>query len=126
MEQLTVGLGPLAETAGEEGRDDPDDEHDDRPNGGVSASHVLMRTPARAISGDDPVAARDANRQAGVMTALKRPKSGRIIAGVCAAIASRYGWSANAVRLVFILSCLLPGPQFLIYIALWIFVPAEK
>jgi phage shock protein C len=30
------------------------------------------------------------------------------------------------VRLVFILSCLLPGPQFLIYIALWTFVPAEK
>ena len=60
------------------------------------------------------------------MAELKRPKSGRIFAGVCAAIAHRYGWRPNVVRIVFILSCLLPGPQFLIYIALWIFVPAEK
>ena len=27
--------------------------------------------------------------------------------------------------LLFVLSCLLPGPQFLIYIVLWIVVPAE-
>ena len=60
------------------------------------------------------------------MAELKRPKSGRVFAGVCAAIANRYGWKPNVVRIVFILSCLLPGPQFLIYIALWIFVPAEK
>ena len=60
------------------------------------------------------------------MAELQRPKSGRVFAGVCAAIANRYGWKPNVVRLVFILSCLLPGPQFLIYIALWIFVPAEK
>ena len=62
----------------------------------------------------------------GIMAELKRPKSGRVFAGVCAAIANRYGWRPNVVRLVFILSCLLPGPQFLIYVALWIFVPAEK
>ena len=62
----------------------------------------------------------------GIMAELKRPKSGRVFAGVCAAIANRYGWKPNVVRLVFILSCLLPGPQFLIYIALWIVVPAEK
>ena len=60
------------------------------------------------------------------MAELQRPKSGRVLAGVCAAIANRFGWRPNVVRLVFILSCLLPGPQFLIYLALWIFVPAEK
>jgi phage shock protein PspC (stress-responsive transcriptional regulator) len=27
------------------------------------------------------------------------------------------------VRLLFVLSCVLPGPQFLIYIALWIIMP---
>jgi phage shock protein PspC (stress-responsive transcriptional regulator) len=27
------------------------------------------------------------------------------------------------MRLIFILSCLLPGPQVLIYIALWVIVP---
>ncbi|HEY8913698.1 PspC domain-containing protein [Lacisediminihabitans sp.] len=57
------------------------------------------------------------------MAELKRPRQGRIIAGVCAGIARRYGWSPTLVRWVFVLSCLLPGPQFLIYIALWILVP---
>jgi phage shock protein PspC (stress-responsive transcriptional regulator) len=60
------------------------------------------------------------------MAELMRPKSGRVIAGVCAGIANRFGWSPTVVRLVFVLSCLLPGPQFLLYIALWIFVPSEK
>jgi phage shock protein PspC (stress-responsive transcriptional regulator) len=59
------------------------------------------------------------------MTTLQRPRTGRVIAGVCAALARRFGWNANVVRLLFILSCLLPGPQFLIYIALWIIVPLE-
>jgi phage shock protein C len=27
------------------------------------------------------------------------------------------------VRLLFVLSCLLPGPQFLIYLALWMIMP---
>lgn len=60
------------------------------------------------------------------MSQLIRPRSGRIIAGVCAALAYRFGWSPLAMRLAFIVSCLLPGPQFIIYIALWIIVPTEK
>jgi len=59
------------------------------------------------------------------MTELVRPKRGRIIAGVCAGIARRFGWSPTAVRLVFLLSCLLPGPQVLAYIVLWVVVPKE-
>ena len=49
----------------------------------------------------------------------------RIIAGVCGGIAERFGWSPTVVRLLFLLSCLLPGPQFVIYIVLWIIVPNE-
>jgi phage shock protein PspC (stress-responsive transcriptional regulator) len=30
---------------------------------------------------------------------------------------------SGTMRFLFVLSCLLPGPQFLIYIALWIVVP---
>lgn len=30
------------------------------------------------------------------------------------------------MRLIFVLSCLLPGPQFLIYLALWLLIPNEK
>ena len=30
------------------------------------------------------------------------------------------------MRLIFVLSCLLPGPQFLLYLALWIVLPDEE
>lgn len=46
-------------------------------------------------------------------------------AGVCAGLARRFGMKSGTVRLLFVLSCLLPGPQFLIYVALWIVVPED-
>jgi phage shock protein C len=58
-------------------------------------------------------------------TVLQRPRTGRIIAGVCAGLARRFGWNANVVRLLFVLSCLLPGPQFIAYVIMWIVIPAE-
>ncbi len=59
------------------------------------------------------------------MEGLTRPRDDRMIAGVCAAIARRFGWSVGTVRLLAILSCLLPGPQVLIYIVLWVLIPEE-
>ncbi|TQS44962.1 PspC domain-containing protein [Cryptosporangium phraense] len=56
---------------------------------------------------------------------LARPRNDRWIAGVCSAIGRRYGLSSNLVRLLFVLSCLLPGPQFLIYLGAWIVIPNE-
>ncbi len=58
-------------------------------------------------------------------TALVRPRSGRMIAGVCAALARRFGMKPWQVRLLFLLSCLLPGPQFVLYIVLWIVLPQQ-
>jgi phage shock protein PspC (stress-responsive transcriptional regulator) len=58
-------------------------------------------------------------------TALERPRRGRMIAGVCAALARRFDMKPWQVRLLFVLSCLLPGPQILLYVALWIILPAE-
>jgi phage shock protein PspC (stress-responsive transcriptional regulator) len=58
-------------------------------------------------------------------TALARPAQGRMIAGVCAALAQRFGMKPWQMRLLFVISCLLPGPQVLIYLALWIILPAE-
>ncbi|MFI6939503.1 PspC domain-containing protein [Streptomyces sp. NPDC050418] len=60
------------------------------------------------------------------MTALARPRNGRMIGGVCAALAKRFGTSATTMRVIFLVSCLLPGPQFLLYLALWALLPAEK
>ena len=59
------------------------------------------------------------------MPGLVRPRSGRLIAGVCAGLAQRFGVSAGAVRLLFVLSVILPGPQVLLYAALWILIPSE-
>ncbi|MEU2564002.1 PspC domain-containing protein [Streptomyces longispororuber] len=59
------------------------------------------------------------------MSALVRPTDGRMIGGVCAALARRFGMSARTMRVIFVLSCLLPGPQFLLYVALWILLPTE-
>ncbi|WP_228807000.1 PspC domain-containing protein, partial [Nocardia cyriacigeorgica] len=47
------------------------------------------------------------------------------IAGVCGGIAEYFGWNAGIVRLAFVLSCLLPGPQFLLYLVLWIIIPKK-
>jgi phage shock protein PspC (stress-responsive transcriptional regulator) len=60
------------------------------------------------------------------MPSLSRPAHDRMIAGVCSGIARRFGLNANVVRLIFVLSMLLPGPQILIYIGGWILIPNES
>ncbi|MFF9866299.1 PspC domain-containing protein [Streptomyces sp. NPDC013953] len=60
------------------------------------------------------------------MAALTRPRDGRMIGGVCAALARRFGTSTTTMRAIFLVSCLLPGPQFLLYLALWMLLPAER
>jgi phage shock protein C len=57
------------------------------------------------------------------MTTITRPQSKKMIAGVCAGLAERYGWRVGKVRLLFVVSCLLPGPQFVLYLILWAIMP---
>jgi phage shock protein PspC (stress-responsive transcriptional regulator) len=56
---------------------------------------------------------------------LVRPRKGRWVAGVCAGIAERFDTSPLLVRVLFVASMIIPGPQFIVYIALWIFIPSE-
>ncbi len=56
---------------------------------------------------------------------LTRPRRGKWIAGVAAAFARRYEWNPLVVRLVVVASFLLPGPQVLAYVALWVLMPRE-
>ncbi len=49
----------------------------------------------------------------------------RVIAGVCAGIAQALVSSPRVVRLFAVLSIILPGPQFLAYVLLWILMPEE-
>ena len=60
------------------------------------------------------------------MEGLYRPRQGRMIAGVCAGLARRFGLSPGLVRVLAVLSCLLPGPQFIAYVILWIMMPNEE
>lgn len=57
--------------------------------------------------------------------ALVRPRRGKVIAGVAAGLAHRFGLSPTLVRVLFVVSMLLPGPQILAYLALWIIMPKE-
>jgi len=60
------------------------------------------------------------------MSKLVRPQSGKIIAGVCAGIANRFGWSVTLVRMLTVASILIPGPQVIIYVILWALIPKES
>jgi phage shock protein PspC (stress-responsive transcriptional regulator) len=54
-----------------------------------------------------------------------RPRDGRIIAGVCAALALRFGWNVTVVRVLALVSFVLPGSQLLIYAICWAVIPSE-
>jgi len=57
---------------------------------------------------------------------LTRPASGKLLGGVCAGLARRFGIPKLAVRLGFVVSILLPGPQILAYAALWVLMPPDR
>ena len=58
-------------------------------------------------------------------TSLQRPRRGKLVAGVCAAVARRWDLPVGRVRLLFVLSMLLPGPQIVAYLIAWIVLPKE-
>ena len=60
------------------------------------------------------------------MSSLYRPRDDRMIAGVCSGIARRFGIEPTIVRILFVASLLLPGPQILIYLAGWLLIPDES
>ncbi|MGM0930369.1 MAG: PspC domain-containing protein [Actinomycetota bacterium] len=57
--------------------------------------------------------------------ALVRPRNGKLIAGVCAALAARFGLPKVLVRLAFVIFGLV-GVGELVYIALWIMIPKAQ
>ena len=58
---------------------------------------------------------------------LVRPREHRMIAGVCAGFAQRYGWDASIVRLVLILAVVFgAGTPLLAYIIAWVVMPNEQ
>lgn len=59
------------------------------------------------------------------MNTLVRPRNGRIIAGVCAALAFRFGLTPTAVRWIAVLATLFLGLSLWFYVVLWIVIPSE-
>jgi phage shock protein C len=88
------------------------------PTGWSGASSI----PA---GGDPAHTAGEQEKGAKMATALQRPVrgQGRVIAGVCAAVADRFGISRTAVRVGFVIFGLV-GAGEVVYIALWVLVPS--
>jgi phage shock protein C len=58
-------------------------------------------------------------------SSLVRPRRGKVLAGVCAAIADRFGISRLLVRLAFVVFGLV-GAGEIAYIAGWLIIPKER
>ena len=56
---------------------------------------------------------------------LVRPRQGKIVAGVLAGLARRFGIGPWTARILFVISMLLPGPQVVAYLVAWIVMPKE-
>ena len=56
---------------------------------------------------------------------LTRDTRHKVIAGVCSGLARRFGLSRTGLRVAFLVSCILPGPQFIAYLLLWALMPAD-
>ena len=61
----------------------------------------------------------------GVVNGLRRTGGDRWIGGVCGGLARATGMEAWAWRLIFTVIFLCGGAGLLLYVLLWIFVPAE-
>jgi phage shock protein C len=55
---------------------------------------------------------------------LSRDRDGRMLGGVCAGIARHYDYDVTVVRIVFVLLALLSGFGIIVYLAMWLLVPA--
>jgi phage shock protein C len=57
---------------------------------------------------------------------LVRPRQGRILGGVCAGLARRFGMGATMMRILFVVTLIvIPGSQLIVYPILWILMPSE-
>ena len=64
----------------------------------------------------------DACRRQGLI----RPRQGRILGGVCAGLARRFGIAPWAMRILFVITLIvIPGSQIIVYPILWILMPSE-
>ena len=67
-----------------------------------------------------------ANRRTMAQTRrLYRSRTNRKLAGVCGGLARYFNTDATLMRVLFVVLALLGGPGLVIYLVLWLVVPAE-
>jgi phage shock protein C len=89
---------------------------------GVLSDDEFARAKTRLL---DATAPRSAPPALAALNALRRSRSDRWIAGVCGGLAPATGADAWVWRLLFAILFFCGGAGLVIYLLLWIFVPAE-
>lgn len=58
---------------------------------------------------------------------LRRSRSNRVIAGVCAGLAYHFGLDPTTVRVLYVLVSILSAafPGILVYVIMWVVIPEE-
>lgn len=56
---------------------------------------------------------------------MMRPRNGRVIGGVCMAVANQLGWDVTLVRIILVALVFGAGTGLLAYIVGWIAIPEE-
>jgi len=58
---------------------------------------------------------------------LKRSRDNALLGGVCGGIAANFGWSPTATRVAYVLISILSVafPGIVVYLVLWLVLPAE-
>ncbi|GAA1475446.1 PspC domain-containing protein [Corynebacterium felinum] len=54
---------------------------------------------------------------------LRRSSTQQWFGGVLSGVAETYGWNVTLLRVLFICSIFLPGPQVIAYLAAWLIMP---
>ena len=60
-------------------------------------------------------------------TLLQRPRNTRMIAGVVAGLANRFGMDHTMARVIYVIASIVSGafPGILVYLLLWLIIPQE-
>jgi phage shock protein C len=92
---------------------------------GALTDEEFSRAKARVLDGAAKPAEAPSAAAVTAINALRRSASDRWVAGVCGGIASATGVESWVWRLLFVLLLLFGGTGLLLYVMMWIFVPAE-
>ena len=57
---------------------------------------------------------------------LRRSATDKLVAGVLGGVGETYGINSTLLRILFVASILLPGPQLLFYVVMWFIMPGPE